>query len=180
MDPTPTLTFSIRTLSLTWNGNEFAVLNPTDNLTVTLLVELLKLIELIPTPFVFSVGRIVGKELLIPKVFLKMVTWVSPNEYLKSTSGMTFWVLPSITINFGAELYPLPAEEIPIEANDAKGSTFIICGRYTVGLTVLSEEKSNPISDIFVLLILPILVLEGSKIAFDPETLTIVVIPGSE
>ena len=108
------------------------------------------------------------------------MTWVSPNEYLKSTSGMTFWVLPSITINFGAELYPLPAEEIPIEANDAKGSTFIICGRYTVGLTVLSEEKSNPISDIFVLLILPILVLEGSTIAFDPETLTIVVIPGSE
>ena len=56
----------------------------------------------------------------------------------------------------------------------------MICGRYSVGLTVLSEEKSNPISDIFVLLILPILLLEGSKIAFDPETLTIVVIPGSE
>ena len=89
--------------------------------------------------------------------------------YLKSTSGTSWLVFPSKTTNFGAELYPLPKEEIPIESNDAKGSTFAIWGRETLGLIVWSQGKSNPISLILVLFILPIDWLCTSNNAWDPS-----------
>ena len=100
-----------------------------------------------------------------PKVFFKISTLLLPKVNFKSTSGITLPVFPSNTISFGAEVYPLPNEDIPIDSKDERGSTFTTCGIATLGLIVKSEGKSNPISLIFIDLILPIEVLEGSNIA---------------
>ena len=54
VDPTPTLTPSISTLSPTTNGNVFAVLNPTSNVTVAYLVTVLNPTVLIPTPVSYT------------------------------------------------------------------------------------------------------------------------------
>ena len=80
MDPIPTLTPSIRTLSPTTNGNVDPELNPVSIPIVTSLVTVLNPTVLIPTPLLFDVGIILGRTLLIPKVFLKMVTLESPIE----------------------------------------------------------------------------------------------------
>ena len=55
-----------------------------------------------------------------------------------------------------------------------------IWGKEELGLTVLSDGKSNPISLIFVFLIFPIELLETSRIAPDPESVKIFAIPGRE
>ena len=180
VDPTPTLTFSMRTLSLTLNGNESAVLNPTDNVIVTSFVEVLNPTELIPTPFEFWIGKMIGLVLLIPNVFFKISTLVLPNSYLRSTSFINLFVFPSKTSSLGAELYPLPKDETPTKSKDARESIFIICGNAALGLTVLSEGKSNPISLIWVFLILPIDLLEASIIAPFPIKELIVEIHGNE
>ena len=67
---------------------------------------------------------------------------------------------------------------IPIESKEANASIFIIFGKTTEGLTVLSTERSKPILLILFVLIRPIDVLDGSKIAFLPPPVVIVVIPG--
>ena len=100
--------------------------NPTDNVTVTSLVTVLKPTVLIPTPLLFLIGKIDGVVLFIPFVLLKIVTSVSPSSYLTSKSFIKPPVFPSNAINLGAEVYPLPPEVMPIESNVAKESTFII------------------------------------------------------
>ena len=51
-------------------------------------------------------------------------------------------------------------------------------GRETDGLTVLSIERSKPILLILFVLIFPIEVLDGAKIASLPTPVVTVVIPG--
>ena len=101
-------------------------------------------------------------------------------EYLRSTSLICSFVLPSNTKSFGAEEYPFPPEEIPIESKDFRDLILITLGRVIDGLRVLSDGKSNPIFLILVLLILPITSLSGSKIAPRPSFVVMVVIPGRE
>ena len=67
-----------------------------------------------------------------------------------------------------------------MNSNEDKGSTFAICGRETIGLIVKSDGKSNPISLIFVFLIFPIDVLDGSSKAPVPIPEFILVIDGNE
>jgi hypothetical protein len=100
-----------------------------------------------------------------PKVFFKISTLLLPKVNFKSTSGTTLPVFPSNTISLGAEVYPLPNEDIPIDSKDERGSTSITCGIAALGLIVKSDGKSNPISLIFTDLILPIEVLESFNIA---------------
>ena len=73
VEPTPTLTFSIRTLSPTAKGKLFAVLNPTDKVTNASLVAGKYSIVLIPTPESVPVGMIVGVTLESPLVFLRIL-----------------------------------------------------------------------------------------------------------
>ena len=103
-----------------------------------------------------------------PKAFLKISTLLLPKVNFKSTSEAILPVFPSNTISFGAEVYPFPNEDIPIESKDERESTLITCGIATLGTIVKSDGKSNPISLIFIDLILPIEVLEGCSIASDP------------
>ena len=100
-----------------------------------------------------------------PKVFFKISILLLPKVNFKSISGTMLSVFPSKTMSFGAEVYPLPNEDIPIDSKDERGSTFTTCGIDTLGLIVKSEGKSKPISLIFTDLILPIEVLEGSNIS---------------
>jgi len=93
------------------------VLNPTAMVTVTSSVVVLYAIVLIPTPLVFSIGSILGSVLLIPKVFFRIETWLSPRLYLRSTSDSFAFVLPSNTISLGAFTYPLPTDEIATDSN---------------------------------------------------------------
>ena len=88
---------------------------------------------------------------------------------MRSTSGYYFPVFPSKTRSFGAEVYPLPKEMISIDSNDDSGSIFTICGIDTLGLTVKSEGKLNPMSLILVVFIFPIELLDGSRIEFTPS-----------
>ena len=74
--PTPTLTFSIKTLSPTFNGD--SSLNAVFNPTVTFLVVLSKEIVFIAIPFTLDVGIIIGSISLILLVFSRIVTLVSP------------------------------------------------------------------------------------------------------
>ena len=98
VEPKPTLVFSIRTLSFTLNGKELDVLNPTERITVTFWFVLLYEIVLIPTPFVFCIGKIIGGTLLMPYVFLRIVTLLSPRLYFMSISGTKLLVFPSIEL----------------------------------------------------------------------------------
>ena len=129
---------STRILSFTLNGNESAVLNPTDNLNVTSLFASLYITVEIPTPLVLFIGRITGVVLLNPNGFLKMLTLVSPKEYLISISFTISFVVPSKTNNLGATLYPLPTEVIPISSNEDNKLIFEICGIEVSGDKVLS------------------------------------------
>ena len=90
VDPTPTLIPSTRTLSPTANGKELMVLNPTDNVAVTVSSAVLKTTVLIPTPALLCVGMIVGVTLLIPLVFFKISTLDSPRVTFRSTSVTCF------------------------------------------------------------------------------------------
>ena len=100
VDPTPTLTFSIRTLSPTAKGDWS--LKPVLNPTVTFLVDISKDISLISTPLLLLIGIIVGVTLVSPFVFFLIVTSESPILKNKSTSLMCFPVNPSRTIKLGA------------------------------------------------------------------------------
>ena len=180
VEPIPTLIFSIKTLSPTSTGNSSAVLNPTAKVTVTWFDVVLNPIVLIPTPFVLDVGMIVGRVLLIPLVFLRMVTWSSPREYSRSTSLICSFVFPSNTTSFGAVEYPLPPEDIPIDSKDFRDCILITFGSVIEGLSDLSEGKSKPIFLILVLLILPIKLLCASKIDPFPSLDVTVVTPGRE
>ena len=57
---------------------------------------------LIPTPFVFSVGIIIGGTLLIPLDGWRIDTVGSPRVYLSSISLSRILVIPSNTSNVGA------------------------------------------------------------------------------
>ena len=88
-------------MSFTANGNEFIVLKPTDNTSVTSFVVELYWIEEIPTPFGFWIGKIVGVALFNPEVFFKISTLLLPTLNFKSTSGTRLLVFPSKTMSFG-------------------------------------------------------------------------------
>ena len=47
----------------------------------------------------------------------------------------------SKTINFGAEAYPFPREDIPMDSKDMNGLTLAITPKPTSGLTVVSVGK---------------------------------------
>ena len=155
-------------MSPTANGNEEAVENPTDNLTVTSLLESLYSIPLIPTPLLFSIGIIVGVELLIPLVFCNIVTVLSETEYLKSKSEIISPVFPSNANNSGDDVYPLAIDETVIESTTAEESTFITWGSDALGFNVLSEGKSYPTSFTWTVSIFPIFLLMHKNSAFDP------------
>jgi hypothetical protein len=156
------------------------VLNPTDKSTTTSLVEDSYRIDEIPTPLEFCIGKMIGVTLLRANVFSSMSTLLIPKVSLRSASGTKFPVFPSNTRSFGAEVYPLPKEITSIVSNDDNGSTFITCGIDMLGLTVKSEGKLNPMSLILVVFILPIDLLEGSKIDPTPSIDLIDVICGRE
>ena len=180
VEPTPILTFSIRTLSFTLNGKESVSLNPDDNVTVTSFLFELYDNELIPTPLLFFVGIIVGIKLLIPLVFLRIDTSESPKEYLRSKSDTTAFVLLSTTTRSGELIYPFPTEDIPIDSIEYNGSILTIWGIITDGLNVLSDGKLYPILSIDIFLILPIVWLEASTTALIPNDEVIVDMPGKE
>ena len=146
------------------------MLNPTDILTVTSFVTVLKPTVLIPTPLLLFIGRIVGVELLIPPVLLKIVTLESPREYPILKSFICSPVFPSNTIKSGAYEYPLPIEVILILPILAYESTFIICGKEALGFKVLSVGKSYPISLSLTFSIVPILLLTETNSALVPST----------
>ena len=98
------------------------VLKPTERVTATVLFAELYFIVEIPTPFEFWMGIIFGIVLLIPFVFLRIVTLPSPSLYLRSTSGTMVFVAPSKRISFGATEYPLPKEVTPIWSRVANES----------------------------------------------------------
>ena len=89
-------------------------------------------------------------------------------------------VIPSKTRSFGAVVYPLPTELIPMDLIDARFSIVIIWGNPTLGLNVGSDGKSNPISLIWTLLIFPIESLSTLIRAPFPVSDVIVAIPGTE
>ena len=113
----------------------------------------------IPTPLVLSVGRIVGRILLIPLDSLRMVTWESPRVYSSLISSSLLLVTPSNIKRVGATAYPLPTDAIPIDWIFANLSIVIIWGKATLGLSVSSEGKLYPIFLIFDFLISPIVLL---------------------
>ena len=78
VDPTPTLTPSIRTLSPTLSGKVSPELNPVLRPTVTFWVIVLNPTAPIPIPLLFWLGRIIGSTLLIPLALLRILTLVSP------------------------------------------------------------------------------------------------------
>ena len=88
-------------------------------------------------------------------------------------------VIPSKTRSFGAVVYPLPTELIPMDLIDARFSIVIIWGNPTLGLNVESDGKSNPISLIWTLLILPMDSPSTLIRAPFPVSDVIVVIPGT-
>ena len=116
--------------------------------------------------------------LLIPYVFLTILTTLSPASYLISTSGTISLVFPSKTKSLGETEYPFPNEEIPIDSNEDKGDTFIIWGSNVEGLKVWSDGKLYPISLTFAFFGLPIVSLITSTMALDPTEEVIVDIPG--
>jgi len=135
---------------------------------------------LIPTPLEFPVGIISGVTGFIPVVFFKIVTLESPKVYCNFISLSCLPVSPSNTNNVGATAYPFPTEAIPIEPIDAKEFICITWGNATVGLNVVSDGKLKPIFCIFVFLIRPIVLLPILIIAFLPNSVVIVLIPGNE
>ena len=156
------------------------MLNPTDNVAVAIPVEGVYDIEPIPTPAPLSVGMMVGVTLLIPFVFWRISTSDTPGVTLKSTSGTTFPVTPSITTNLGATMNPLPKDTIPIESNEARDSIFITCGKRTVGSKVLSDGYLNPISLIDTDFTDPMPTPKVSNSAPFPDAVVTVVTPGRE
>ena len=156
------------------------MLNPTDNVAVAIPVEGVYTIELIPTPAPLSVGMIVGVTLLIPLVFLRISTLDFPGVTLKSTSEITFLVLPSTTTNLGDTINPLLKDVIPTDSKDAREFIFITCGKIIVGSKVLSEGYLNPISLIDADFTDPIPTPKVSNIAPLPAAVVTVVTPGKE
>ena len=77
---------------------------------------------LIPVPFGFCVGTILGVTGLNPYEFLRIVTEVSPTLYSMSRSVTNLSVLPSNTRSLGATLYPLPKEVIPMDSKEDRAS----------------------------------------------------------
>ena len=78
VDPTPTLIFSIKTLSPTAKGDWS--LNPVSNPTVTFLEEISKDMSLIATPFELLTGIIDGVTFESPFVLFLIVTLESPSS----------------------------------------------------------------------------------------------------
>ena len=97
-----------------------------------------------------------------------MVTLLSPGVIFKITSSITFLVEPSTTISSGGKLNPLPNEEIFFSPNEYSALILTACGKRSLGFNVLSAGKLNPISSIFVDLIIPIVELVASNTAPDP------------
>ena len=175
---TPTLTFSTKNLSPTFNGK--VSLNPVLKPITTSLVAVVNPIVAIPIPLVLLIGKILGVIAFKFSLFLIISTWSSPNLYFISIPSTLFLVLPSKTSKVGALIYPRPAEEIPTVSNLARASKNNTWGKFVEGLNVGSDGKSNPISLTLLFLILPIEVLNGLIIAPVPVNEAIEVIPGKE
>ena len=113
-------------------------------------------------------------------LFLIICASSSPNWYFISISSTLFLVLPSKTSNVGGLIYPLPADEIPTENTLDRLSKNSTWGKFVVGLKVVSDGKSYPISLILLFLIVPILAVYGLSIAPLPVNDATEVIPGKE
>ena len=178
VDPTPTLTFSIKNWVPISKGN--TSLNPVLNPITTSLVAVVNPIVAIPIPLVLLIGKIIGGTGLTLDLFLITDTWSSPNLYFNSISSTLSLVDPSKTNKVGALIYPLPTEVIPTDSIlESEFKNNVWCN-IVDGIKVLSDGKSNRIALTLVDLIWPIEVLIGLTIAPLPVIDATEVIPGNE